>query len=54
MVRMVGVVLGMLFTLRERIPAADSRLHRSLSDERRGAVQGIADAEEDLLDAVRR
>ena len=52
---MVGVVVGMLLlTLREGIPAADARLHRSFADERRGAVQGVAGAEEGLLGAVLR
>ena len=51
---MVGVVVGMLLTLRKGVPAADTGLHRSLSDERRRAVQGLADAEEGLLHALLR
>lgn len=52
---MVGVVLGMLLTLREGISAADAHLHPSFADERRGAVQGVAGAEEGLqFDAVLR
>ena len=54
MVGMVGVVVGMLLTLREGISAADAPLRRPRAGERRGAVRGVAGAEEGLLHAMLR
>ena len=54
MVGMVGVVVGMLLTLREGISAADAPLRRPRAAERRGAVRGVAGAEEGLLHAMLR
>ena len=54
MVAVVGVVLGLLGALRKRVPEADALVHRPDPDEGRGAVQGVAAAEEGLLGAVLR
>ena len=54
MVGVVGVVPGLLVALRKRLPEADALVHRAGADEGRGAVQGVAAAEEGLLGAVLR